>query len=121
MSVGGAKALDFSAGPQPLHHHDISLFLDYPRAFESHHDFTTNGTVPSSDFFDSEYDHLDSHNYGATDAQLDFDDYLNDYTTQPPALEIQSENPLAEKTASLQPPFGASTYGCDVGSNAVSV
>merc|ERR1711977_502034 len=64
------------------------------------------------------FDNL-AHNNDGVFEDSHFDEFLNH--DDQPAPEIQSSDSLAEKTTSLQPPFGASTFGCDDGSNAVSV
>ncbi|KAH7342439.1 hypothetical protein BKA65DRAFT_401971 [Rhexocercosporidium sp. MPI-PUGE-AT-0058] len=103
------------------HPHDqygYESYLDLPSASESDLDFLNNRVLPAANQFDHFFDNLAPNNDGVFE-DSHFDEFLNH--DDQPAPEIQSSDSIAEKTASLQPPFGASTYGCDDGSNAVSV
>ncbi|KAH8787141.1 hypothetical protein BGZ57DRAFT_939892 [Hyaloscypha finlandica] len=80
--------------------------------------FFENGIAPIADQFDLNYDHLVSHDDGGID-DFDLDDFL--HHDDQPAPEIHSSDSLAETTDNLQPPLGASSFGCDDGGNAVSV
>jgi len=127
VSVGRAPALDgfdlnsFDLSHLSNHPHDqygYESYLDLPSASESDLDFLNNRVLPAANQFDHFFDNLAPNNDGVFE-DSHFDEFLNH--DDQPAPEIQSSDSLAEKTASLQPPFGASTYGCDDGSNAVSV
>merc|ERR1712093_798078 len=89
-----------------------------PPTSQSDLDFLDNRVLPAANQFDHFFDNL-AHNNDGVFEDSHFDEFLNH--DDQPAPEIQSSDSLAEKTTSLQPPFGASTFGCDDGSNAVSV
>jgi hypothetical protein len=129
VSVGTTVLDDFGKTQQfDLNGHglattDFSHYLDFPTAPLSDHAFLENGILPLTDNFNLEYDNLASHH---TDFVDDFN--INDFlihdseSAQPCAPpEIQSESESAKKTASLQPPVGASLDGCDDGRIAVSI
>ncbi|KAH8757847.1 hypothetical protein F5882DRAFT_417765 [Hyaloscypha sp. PMI_1271] len=129
VSVGRTTALDgfndshnFShlsnLGNQPLHQYDFGGYFDAPDPTASDRHFFENGIAPIADQFDLNYDHLVSHDDGGID-DFDLDDFL--HHDDQPAPEIHSSDSLAETTANLQPPLGASSFGCDDGGNAVSV
>lgn len=130
VSVGRTTALDdFATNQQfdPNNHGlappDFSQYLDFPTASVSDNEFLENGILPLTDNFNLEYDHLAGHHTDFTD-DFNINDFLiHDNESAQPCVppEIQSENELAEKTTSLQPPIGASLDGCDDGRNAVSV
>ena len=128
VSVGRTTALDgldpngfghlSDLGSNIIHQHDYSSYFDAPNPPQSDRDFLENGILPIADSFDLNFDHLVGYNDGVID-DFNLDEYLhNDEQLAP---EIQSTDPLAEKTANLQPQFGASSDGCDDGANAVSV
>merc|ERR1712149_109336 len=75
-------------------------------------DFLDNRVLPAANQFDHFFDNL-AHNNDGVFEDSHFDEFLN--RDDQPAPEIQSSDSLAEKTTSLQPPFGASTFGCDDG------
>lgn len=126
MSVGGAPALEFEVNSFHLSHLDgprddpagYEDYLDLPAPTKSDLDVFENRVLPTTDQFDHFLNHVD-HDHDLVFDEYQFDEFLNH--DDPPAPEIQSADPLAEKTASLQPPFGASTSGCDGGHVAVSV
>ncbi len=129
VSVGRATALDVdqpfsnnvpTAGHHTLPQHDFGTFLDYPEPLDSDRQFLGEGFQPHTNNFDLEYDHLVSHDNGVLN-DFDINDYLHHDDISQPAPEVQPSDSLAEKTSLLQPPFGASLDGCDVGGNAVSV
>ncbi|KAI6710891.1 hypothetical protein JHW43_006572 [Diplocarpon mali] len=98
--------------------HGYEGYLDYPTATQSDTEFFDNRVLPITDQFNNFLDNLDNNTALAFD-DYQFDEFLNN--DDQPAPEIQSSDSLAEKTASLQPPLGASTTGCDGGNVAVSV
>merc|ERR1711939_803014 len=127
VSVGRAPALDgFDLNGFDLSHlsnntHDqygYESYLDLPSTSQSDLDFLDNRVLPAANQFDHFFDNL-AHNNDGVFEDSHFDEFLNH--DDQPAPEVQSSDSLAEKTTSLQPPFGASTFGCDDGSNAVSV
>ena len=102
---------------------DFSHYLDFPTASLSDHEFLENGVLPVANSFNLEYDHMAGHHTDFTD-DFNINDFLiHDNESAQPCVppEIQSENESVEKTASLQPPIGASLDGCDDGRHAVSV
>lgn len=127
VSVGRTTALDgfdinnfnhlSNFGDESLHQHDFGSYFDAPDASESNHQLFQDGVLPITDAFCYNLDNMDGHNDSEPD-NFDLGDFLHD---DQPATEIQSSDQLAETTASLQPQFGASSFGCDDGGNAVSV
>jgi hypothetical protein len=102
---------------------DFGQYLDFPTASLSDHAFLENGVLPLTDNFNLEYDNLAGHHTEFAD-DFNINDFLiHDNESVQPCIppEIQSENESVEKTASLQPPVGASLDGCDDGRIAVSV
>jgi hypothetical protein len=101
---------------------DFDDYLGFPSASLSDNQLLENGILPITDHFSLEFDHMAGHNPDFTD-DFNINDFLNHDTegTHCAPPEIQPENESAEKTASLQPPIGASLDGCDDGRNAVSV
>ncbi|PBP27406.1 basic region leucine zipper [Diplocarpon rosae] len=96
----------------PDDQHGYEGYLDYPTTTPTDTEFLDNRVLPLTDQFNNFLDNLDHHTALAFD-DYQFDEFLiND---DQPAPEIQSADPLAEKTASLQPPLGASPTGCDGG------
>jgi len=127
VSVGRSSALDgfdlnsFDLSHLSAHAHDqygYDGYLDLPQPSESDLNFLENRVLPTVDQFDHFFDNVAHDNNGVFEDDH-FDEFLNH--DDQPAPEIQSTDSLAEKTASLQPQFGASSYGCDDGGNAVSV
>jgi len=128
VSVGRTTALDgFSSngfgilsnlGNNTIHDHSFSSYFDAPDPTGADSRFFENGIQPITDSFDLNYHHMVGYNDCVTD-DFNLDDFLNQ--DDQPAPEIQSSDSLAEKTANLQPQFGASSLGCDGGGNAVSV
>ncbi|KAG4442930.1 hypothetical protein IFR05_001543 [Cadophora sp. M221] len=122
-TISNANSSDLTQHPAAMfnHAHDqygYEGYLDLPSASESDIDFLNNRVLPTAHQFDHFFDNLAPNNDGVFE-DSHFDEFLNH--DDQPAPEIQSSDSLAEKTASLQPPFGASTFGCDDGSHAVSV
>lgn len=77
--------------------------------------FTEDGFDHQSNYLNSEHDHMASYN---------LDEYiiLNPYDENSSrAPEIRSSDAFVDKAFGLQPPVGASSFGCDAGSNAVTV
>ena len=130
VSVGRTTALDdfdrnqhFDLDSHGLASTDFSHYLDFPTASLSDHEFLENGVLPVANSFNLEYDHMASHHTDFTD-DFNINDFLiHDNESAQPCVppEIQFENESVEKTASLQPPIGASLDGCDDGRHAVSV
>lgn len=125
VSVGGTTALDFDGHVSAFDNHSIDHdgfghYLDAPQSSESDSRILEQGILPLANSFDLNYYNVVGHNDGVFDT-LDFDDFLNHDEITQPAPEVQSSDSVAQTTALLQPPFGASTYGCDEGGNAVSV
>lgn len=126
MSVGRAAALEFDINSFDLSHlgnnshdeHGYAGYLDLPATTQSDIDLLDNRVIPAANQFDHFLNNMD-HNNDIVFDDYQFDEFLNH--DDQPAPEIQSTDSLAEKTASLQPPFGASSIGCDDGGNAVSV
>ncbi|KAJ5054845.1 uncharacterized protein L3040_001107 [Drepanopeziza brunnea f. sp. 'multigermtubi'] len=98
--------------------HGYESYLDLPAPTQPDLEMLENRVIPATDQFDHYLSNLD-HNNNIAFEEYQFDEFLNH--DDQPAPEIQSSDSLAEKTASLQPPFGASTHGCDDGHVAVSV
>lgn len=127
VSVGNNSALEkfeaytfdenFSSISGDLSYNDFRNFFEPPHPNRPDNDLFEEGIAPLADTFHSELDHMDGHHNGVFD-EFVLCDFLND---EPSTTEIQCPNKLAETTASLQPQFGASSYGCDDGGNAVSV
>lgn len=131
VSVGRATALDgfntshsldhlSSLSNDPVHQYNLEGYFDAPDPSESDRYLLENGILAEPNVFDLNYDHLAFDNDGALD-DFNINEYLHHDENNQPAPEVQSSDSVAESTSSLQPPFGASTYGCDDGSNAVSV
>jgi transcriptional activator HAC1 len=125
VSVGRTTALDgynFTFAPNfgdnSLYDNSLGGYLDLPDSTGADSRFFENGVLPYTDSFDFNNNHLVSHNDGGIDA-FNLDDFINQDEQQP--TEIQSSDSLAEKTPNQQPQFGASSFGCDDGGNAVSV
>jgi len=126
VSVGRTTALDgfnqdyshFSTfGNHNVDQHDFGGYLDAPQPSASDLHFFEHGVLPVTDSFSLNFDHMAGHNDGTID-NFDLFDFVHD---EQPAPEIQSSDSLAETTTSLQPQFGASSHGCDDGTNAVIV
>jgi len=114
VSVGAATALDgFSLnnyGFSNLDHNpsldlDLGDLLDYNYPSDADRQLLENGLSSSANEFHYEFDHLAHHNDSVFD-DLQFGDFINN--DDQPAPEIQSSDPFAETTASLQPQLGAS-------------
>jgi len=99
--------------------HDYRNYFDFPGASLSDHAFLDNGIMSAAQQANFDDNHLACHDTGFAD--FDFNDFLIADNAHGALPKIQSENESVEKTAILQPPVGASSYGCDDGSNAVSV
>ncbi|RFU25967.1 hypothetical protein B7463_g10365, partial [Scytalidium lignicola] len=100
---------------------DYTSYFDLPHASSSDHLLLENGILPLADSFDLNYDHMAGDHDGVLD-DFNINDFLHghdDLIAQQTATDFQSSDSLAETTAILQPPFGASSYGCDDGGNAV--
>jgi len=96
----------------------LSGYLDAPDSNGADSSFFESGIQPLINSFDFNNNHMDGHNNGPFD-DFNLDDFV--HHDDQPAPEIQSSDSLAETTANLQPPLGASLDGCDFGGNAVSV
>ncbi|CZT40578.1 related to HAC1 BZIP transcription factor, regulates the unfolded-protein response [Rhynchosporium secalis] len=92
--------------------YEYESYLDLPSTSASDLELLNNRVLPATNQFDHFFDNL-AHNNDGVFEDSHFDEFLNQ--DDQPATEIQSSDSLAEKTASLQSPFGASTYGCDDG------
>lgn len=129
VSVGRTTALDgfnFSDnnvsrnGLHPSNNHTYQFnYFDAPQPSESDISFLENRVLPLTDSFDLNLDHLAYDNNGVIN-DFNIEDFLHHDENNQPAPDAQSSDSLAESTASLQPLFGASTYGCDDSGNAVS-
>jgi len=124
VSVGSTTALDELAystnlSGDLLAQHDINSYFNAPESDLTDPNIFGNGILPASDNFNINFDNLDGHNDSVFDDFI-LDDFLHQHEDQP-TLETQCADELTEKTSILQPPFGASSYGCDDGGNAVSV
>jgi transcriptional activator HAC1 len=129
VSVGRTTALDgfnpngfdhiSNLGNNTIHDHGFSSYFDAPDPTGADNRFFENGIQPITESFDLNFHNMVDYNDRALDS-FNLDDFLLDQDDQP-APEIQSSDSLAEKTANLQPQFGASSLGCDDGGNAVSV
>ena len=106
-------------GGNLLTQHDISSYFNAPEPDVTDHHLFGNGVLPPTDNFNLNFDHMDGHNDSVFDDFI-LDDFLHQHEDQP-TLETQCADEFTEKTSILQPPFGASSYGCDDGGNAVSV
>lgn len=130
MSVGGASALD---APRALAHPDLAHYYSYAPSSPSQSSLFDD-ILPVADSFAMDLAHLDpsqAHhsslaniNHGNADMFPDFhlDDFLvahHDAFDNSPSFFPEECAPAT--TAGLQPPFGASTDGCDDGRNAVTV
>ena len=138
MSVGGASALD---APRALANPDLSHYYSYAPSSPSQSSLFDD-ILPVADSFALDLAHLDpsqAHhhsslgnlannsnnlNNGNADMFPDFhlDDFLvahHDAFDNSPSFFPEECAPAT--TAGLQPPFGASTDGCDDGRNAVTV
>lgn len=132
VSVGRTTALEGSSNDdsdlpapssKPVDNLDFASYFELPHASQSDRLLLENGILPLADSFDLNYDHLAGDHDGIID-DFNINDFLHghdDIVAQQPAADFQSSDSLAETTASLQPRFGASSYGCDGGGNAVSV
>jgi transcriptional activator HAC1 len=125
VSVGRTTALDGynfgllpNFGDNTLYDNGLASYLELPDSTGADSRFFENGVLPYTDSFDFNNNHLVGNNDGGIDA-FNLDDFINQ--DDQPAPEIQSSDSLAEKTPNLQPQFGASSFGCDDGGNAVSV
>ena len=123
MSVGGTTALDEFSHLSTSSHNvpDFGSYFNAPEPTESDCYILENRVLPITNSFDLNFDHMVGDNDGVFD-DFNINDFLHhqDDIAQP-APEVQPSDELAETTASLQPQFGASTYGCDDGGNAISV
>jgi transcriptional activator HAC1 len=125
VSVGRATALDGFNDSHDFSHlsnlvntdGDFASFLEDSTPTESDHQFYEDNVAPLTDDFKSIYDHSVGHD--GDYAAFNMDEFLNH--DDPHTSELRSSDLFAETTASLQPQFGASSYGCDDGGNAVSV
>ncbi|KAH8816824.1 hypothetical protein F5884DRAFT_777516 [Xylogone sp. PMI_703] len=132
VSVGRTTALEGSLdngsnfsdpSSKPVDNVDFASYFELPQTTPSDRLLLENGILPLADSFDLNYDHLAGDHDGILD-DFNINDFLHghdDLIAQQTATDLQSSDSLAETTTSLQPPFGASSYGCDGGSNAVSV
>lgn len=125
VSVGRTTTLDELAQNYPtlggnlLAQHDLSSYFNAPEPTESDQKLFEHGVLPLTDNFNLNFDHLDGHHDSAFD-DFNLDDFLHQHEDQS-ASDIQCTDGFTETTSILQPPFGASSYGCDDGGNAVSV
>ena len=133
VSVGGASALD---APRALTNPDLSHYYSYAPSSPSQSSLFDD-ILPVADSFALDLAHLDAsqahpslaninvnNSHGNADIFPDFhlDDFLvahHDAFDNSPSFFPEECAPAT--TAGLQPPFGASTDGCDDGRNAVTV
>jgi len=129
VSVGRTTALGFDNGfssNDGIHHGNSSLqynyggFFDAPQPSDSDLYQFENKVLPLTDSFDLNFDHLAYDHNGAID-DFNINDFLHHDENNQPAPDAQSSDSLAESIALLQPPVGASSYGCDDGGHAVSI
>jgi len=102
---------------------DFTSYFELPHTTQSDRLLFENGILPLTDTFDLNYDHL-AGNHDSIIDDFNINDFLHGHDeiiAQQTATDFQSSDSLAETTASLQPRFGASSYGCDDGGNAVSI
>lgn len=92
----------------------------HPESDESNLQELDNPFLPITDPFSLSNDHLGGNDFEPSD-DFNINDFLHHDEITQPAPEASSSDSLVEKTASLQPLFGASSYGCDSGGPAVSV
>jgi len=129
VSVGRTTALDDGFDPNEfglfsnlgndnIHDDGYSSFFGAADPTGADNRFFENGIQSLTHNFDPNYNNMASHNDNVL-ADFNINDFL--YPDAELAPEIQSSDSLAEKTANLQPQFGASSLGCDDGGNAVSV
>lgn len=99
----------------------LDSYLDNPDTNGTDLQFFEDRVEPLADTFNNHFDHLAGDNIGAANDLIEFDDFIHQDEITQSAPEVQSSDSLTEKTPSLQPQFGASSYGCDIGGNAVVV
>ncbi|RDW66777.1 hypothetical protein BP5796_09526 [Coleophoma crateriformis] len=109
-----------SHGIDGLPHDGFEQYLDLPHAPNSNSHIFDFGVTPTTESFDSKFDHLDG-NHGILFEDFNINDFLHQDDLMQSAPEVQSSDSAAQTTALLQPPFGAATYARDKGGNAVSV
>jgi transcriptional activator HAC1 len=97
---------------------DLAKYLRDSTPIESDYAYVKDNVYSLNDIFKPDYDYTDGHD-GALD-QFDPYEFVVNHD-DPHTSEIRSSDSFAETTSSLQPQFGASSYGCDDGGNAVSV
>lgn len=132
MSVGGASALD---APRALANPDLSHYYSYAPSSPSQSSLFDE-ILPVADSFALDLAHLDPsqahhslaslHNNNGNNADMFPDFHLDDFLVAHHDAFDNSPSFFPEEcapatTAGLQPPFGASTDGCDDGRNAVTV
>jgi len=105
-------------GDYSLDSDEFSSIIDNADANGADLDFYQDRIAPITDSFHLDFDHLAGDNHGAAN-EFEFDDFIHQDEVTQSAPEVQSSDSLAETTAGLQPPTGASTYGCDDGGIAV--
>jgi transcriptional activator HAC1 len=128
VSVGRTTALDGFNNNQQFglmasfgsDYPNFDHLFAHPESDESNLQDLDNTFLPITDAFSLGNDHLDGNHYESTN-DFDINDFLHHDEIMQPAPEASSSDQLVEKTSSLQPQFGASSYGCDSGGPAVSV
>jgi transcriptional activator HAC1 len=110
-----------SYGDYSLDTDGLVSYLDNPDTNGTDLQFFEDRVEPLADTFNNHFDHLAGDNIGAANDLIEFDDFIHQDEITQSAPEVQSSDSLTEKTPSLQPQFGASSYGCDIGGNAVVV
>jgi len=108
-----------ASGYSGLPHADVD-YLNSHSTFEHGMPIIEDGSHASSDSFNIEYDNMAVHN-NPSYAAFDINEFLYHDDTSRQVPEIRTADTYVEKTLGLQSPLGASSFGCDVGSNAVSV
>jgi len=121
VSVSTATALDASStflfSPPPVPEHDFNSYFSYPDASGSDSQFFEDGLLPLANTLNLELADLAAHG-----PSFDLSSYLDEPDSEsfdPSPFQLADEH--ADKTAGLQPSFGASSHGCDDERNAVGV
>ncbi|ESZ95155.1 hypothetical protein SBOR_4455 [Sclerotinia borealis F-4128] len=129
MSAERTKALDefipdfpnySNFGNYVMDPNGFNGFLEHPDSLGADQTFLEERLEPLIDTFNNSFDNLADDNNGTINESI-FDDFTYQDEITQSAPEVHSSSSLAEKTSSLQSQHGASSSGCDVGGNAVSV
>jgi len=99
-------------------HSDIDYISNHT-SFDAGMPLIEDGLNPSSDNFNTEYDPMAC--YNPSYPEFDISEYLTHEENSRHVPEIRTSDTFGDKTLGLQSPIGASSFGCDSGSNAVSV